>query len=306
MSTFIIVNPASRLGETGTRLAELTGLLDRHIGAYTLLTTTCEGDAERLAREALAQGATRLIVAGGDGTVSEVLTAMLAGRGTSAVTLGVLPLGTGRDFARLLGLGEHLGRAVARFAAGRTTPVDAGRIEARGPDGTPRTRCFLNIASFGVSGESALWLKARAADGKRGRLSYLMSCVAGITRYRAPRVTLHLDGAPLHDGPLLLAAAANGQYFAGGIQVAPQALINDGQLDVVVVPKLPLATTLRRMPLLMLGEHVDGRTVHVRRGRLLEATSEAAVWIEADGEPIGTLPARFELLPSAVSLGGLP
>lgn len=306
MSTFVIVNPRSRLGETGRRLHELGRLLQKYVGEYELLETQSEGDGERLAQEARAAGATRIIVAGGDGTVSEVVTGLTAVDAKTDIELGILPLGTGRDFARLLRLGRELEPSVARFRHGKTRRVDAGRLRARSVDGTERVRCFMNIASFGLSGESALWLKQQAARGTRGPLSYLMSSVVGLSRYAAPSIRLTLDDKLIHDAPLSLAAAANGQFFAGGMQIAPEARIDDGLFDVIVVPKLPMLESLVRLPLLLRGAHVDGQRIRMLRGRVLEATSTADVWIEADGEPVGLLPARFEIMPAALTLCGLP
>ena len=117
MSTFVLVNPSSRSGATGRRIGELEVLLRKHLGAYELLATECEGDGERLACRAVERGATRLVIAGGDGTVSEAVSGLLqCGRG-HAVEIGLLPLGTGRDFARLLGLGTDLEASVARLPA---------------------------------------------------------------------------------------------------------------------------------------------------------------------------------------------
>ncbi len=306
MRTFAIVNPKSRLGETGKRLAELTQLLTEHVGEHVLLTTERPGDGARLAREARDSGATRIVVAGGDGTVSEVVTGLLAEEGKSEVELGLLPLGTGRDFARYLGLGRELSAAVSRLSNGKTRWVDAGRISARNQDGSERTHCFLNIASFGLSGESTLWLKEQAETGKRSRASYIMSSVVGLARYAAPAITLTLDERVIFDGRLSFAAAANGQYFAGGMQVAPRAQIDDGLLDVIIVPKLPALAAMARLPLLMRGKHIDGRTIRMERGRSLRAVSEGTVWLEADGELIGMLPARIDILPRAIRLCGLP
>lgn len=306
MSTFVIANPKSRLGQTGERLPELRILLLRHLGEHTLLETTGEGDGERLAREALSRGAARIVVAGGDGTVSEVVTGLLRESDKTDVALGLLPLGTGRDFARLLGLGSDLEQAIRRLSHGKQRRVDAGRIEAKSPDGSARTRCFLNIASFGLSGESTLWLREQAETGKRTRLSYLLSSLVGLKRYTMPSIRIELDEQVVHDAPLTLVVAANGQYFAGGMQVAPEAQIDDGLLDVVLVPKLPVLSALSRLPKLIRGKHVDGRTIRVLRGRRLTAQSTQTVWLEADGELIGQLPVRIEVLPAALTLFGLP
>jgi YegS/Rv2252/BmrU family lipid kinase len=306
MSTFVIVNPKSRLGETERRMPELSRLLDQHLGPHTLLETTQEGDGERLACVAVDGGATRIVVAGGDGTMSEVVSGLMHAGALSRVEVASLPLGTGRDYARLLGLGRDMRASVERIARGKKKRVDVGRIESRQPDGTTRTRCFLNIASFGLTGESMLWLREQAAQGKRNKLSYVTSGLVGLSRYAGPPVTLRVDGEVVHEGPLLFAVCANGQYFAGGMRVAPRAFIDDGKFDLVIAPKLPVTQSLLRFPLLMVGKHIDGQKIRMVRGRVLDAQTAQVVWIEADGEPVGMLPARFELLPQALTLTGMP
>lgn len=304
-SAVVLVNPSSRSGATGRRIPELEHLLQRYVGDYRVLRTERPGDGERLAFEAVEQGAQRLIVAGGDGTVSEVVTGLLRSARASEVELGVLPLGTGRDFARLLGLGTDLEAAVVRLSKSPPRVVDAGRIRCRGRDGKECVRCFLNIASLGLSGESVLWLEEQAKRGKRGPLSYVMSGLVGLMRYRVPEVDVHVDGQHVHAGRLSLLAAANGQYFAGGMRVAPDARIDDGQFDIVVVRGMHKAASLLRFPNLIRGRHVNDAHVRVHHGRLVQVTSVDEVWVEADGELLGTLPATIELLAGAVTLCGV-
>ena len=304
MSTFVLVNPLSQSGATGRRVAELEKLLRQHLGDVRVLSTECEGDAERLARVAVEQGATRLVIAGGDGTVSEALSGLLRSGGADGVEIGLLPLGTGRDFARLLGLGSDLRASVERLANGRRRKVDAGRIACRAPGGGERQRCFLNIASIGLSGESTRWLQSRLT--RRGPLSYVKSALVGLARYAMPRVTVRVDDRIVHEGRLMLAAVSNGQSFAGGMRVAPSASIDDGCFDVVICEGMSAVSALLLFPRLVVGRHVGDRRVHVYRGTTVRAESAADVWIEADGEPVGTLPCTVDILPGAVTLCGLP
>jgi diacylglycerol kinase (ATP) len=304
--TVVIVNPHSRSGKTGGRLSELKRLLREHVGVFDFALTRGPGDATGLTRAALASGAERILVAGGDGTVNEVVNGVLDENPVVRPEIGLLPMGTGRDFARMLKLGSDLEESVRRIVRGTRRRVDAGRVTFTSLDGAEHSRCFLNIASFGLTGESALWLEEQGQKGKRGKLSYVTSGLVGLTRYGAPEVTIRADGTTLFEGRLTLAAVANGQYFAGGMHVAPHARVDDCMFDVVVVPRLALAQSLAEFPRLMRGTHIHNPSVLVRRASVVEAESRGNVWIEADGEPIGLLPARFELLEGAVTLCGMP
>lgn len=304
-STFVLVNPKSRSGATGRRIDELEALLRQYVGPYELACTERAGDGERLARMAAERGATRVVIAGGDGTASEALTGIFRTKRADEVEVALLPLGTGRDFARMLDLGTDLETSVARIANGRRRKIDAGRVRFRAPGGSDDSRCFLNMASMGVSAEAARWLAARDRAGGRGRFSYVMSGLAGLRRYRMSHVTLRVDDRVVHDGPLALATASNGRSFAGGMRIAPGASIDDGVFDVVVVEGMSIPASLVRFAALFRGRHIDDHRTHVHRGAVIHAESVDEVWIETDGEPVGTLPATFEILPGAVNLCGL-
>jgi len=306
VSTFVIVNPRSRSGDAGRRLPELERLLRRHVPAHTIALTEREGDGERLAGEALRAGATRVVVAGGDGTMSEVVSGVFRAQAQARVELASLPLGSGGDFGRMLGLGRDLAQAVARLETGRRRAMDVGKLSCVGLGGEPRERWFLNITSFGMSGEAMLWLHEQGRRGKRGPLSYVESGLRGVMSYRARPVRVTVDGQLVHRDALLLGAVANGSYFGAGMHVAPDARPDDGVFDVVLAGAMSKAQALWLFPKLLKGRHLGDPRVQVTRGRLVELASEHAIWLEADGEPVGRLPARLELLPLALTFGGLP
>jgi diacylglycerol kinase (ATP) len=306
VSTFLLINPSSRSGATARRVPEIETLMRRYVGEYQVLRTECAGDGERLACLAAERGATRLVIAGGDGTVSEAVSGLLRCGRANAVDIALLPLGTGHDFARLLGLGVDLETTITRLSTGQRRRVDAGRIRCRSVDGSERVRCFLNIASIGLSVESVRWLAARGSEGRRGPLSYVMSGLVGIARYTTAAVIVRVDERIVHEGPLSLAAVGNGQYFGGGMRVAPGASIDDGLFDVVVIEGLSSVASLLMLPRLLFGRHIGDPRVRVHRGAVIRAESAVEMWIEADGELVGMLPGTIEVLPGAVRLCGLP
>ncbi len=304
----MIVNPRSRSGDVGHRLPELEHLLARHLPEHQLLVTEREGDGERLASEAARAGATRVVVVGGDGTVSEVVSGLFSSGG-GQVELSIVPRGSGGDLGRLLGLSSDPELALARLATGRKQVIDVGKLTCLGPDDQPRVRWFLNITSFGMSGEAMLWLAEQGRRGKRNALSYVESGVRGLFAYRSPPVRVRLDGALVHEGKLLLGVVANGQYFGAGMHVAPHARIDDGQFDLMLAGELSKLSALALFPRFIFGRHLGHPRVRMLRGRVVEVESEAKgeqIWLEADGEAVGRLPARLELLPAALTLGGLP
>lgn len=306
--TLVIVNPQSRGGATGRRLRGVESKLRAALGPLEVEQTRGPRDAERIAREAVRAGVETLVVAGGDGTASEVVTGILAAGLGGRAKIALLPLGTGGDLVRALGVPRDLDAALARVVAGKERVVDAGRASFRGRDGREATTFFLNVASAGVSG-LVCELVNRTPKSLGGTASFLIGTLRAIARHAPQPVTVCVDGETVHEGPLTLLAAANGRYFGGGMHVAPRARPDDGLLDVVWIGGLPKRRLLKRLPLLYAGRHLDAPEVRFRPGRRveLEPASGAAspVWIELDGEPLGTLPACFEIVPRAVTLLGV-
>jgi len=302
--TLVIVNPQSRGGATGRRWGEVERQLWDALGPLEIETTRGPQDAGRIAREGVRAGVERLVVAGGDGTLAEVATGLLAAGLGGEAQIGLLPLGTGGDFARTLGIPRDLDGAIAALATGAPRPVDAGQVCFRDPAGREDRSWFLNAASFGVSG-LVVDLVNRSTKALGGRVSFLIGTLRALARYRCPSVALRLDGELVFEGPLVLAAAANGQYFGGGMHVAPGARLDDGLLDVVVVPELGKVRLLAKLPTLYRGVHLEDPATQLHRGRVIEAEASAGVArLDVDGEPLGRLPARIEVLPGAVTLIG--
>ena len=303
--TLVIVNPKSRGGATGRRWSAIEAKLRDAFGAIEIERTRGPRDAERIAREGVRAGAEVVIAAGGDGTASEVVAGILgAGLGAYA-EVALLPLGTGGDLARGLGLAGSLEDAIARIASGKSRRIDAGRARFTTREGRELTTHFLNIASLGVSG-LVTQLVNDAPKTFGGRVSFFLGTVRAIARWRAVPVTIRLDGAVVHEGPLHLAAVANGRYFGGGMQVAPAARFDDGVFDLVVFRgEGGKGRLLRKFPLLYSGRHLALDEVTQQRGGVVEASSDAELWLEIDGEPLGRAPARFECLPGALRLRGI-
>jgi len=300
--TLLVVNPESQNGATGRRWRKLENRLRAALGAFEVEFTRVPGDAERLAREAARAGIGRIVVAGGDGTLSEVANGLLDADLAGRTEIGLLPFGTGGDFSRGLGLSRDLAAAIAILDAGRARTVDACRVTFRAPAGDTRIRHCVNVASFGLSG---LVSQIVNASGKRlgGRASFLMGALRAMARYQGADVSLRVDGEPVHEGPISFVAAANGQSFGGGMRIAPAARVDDGMLDVVVVPRHSTPRLIAALPSLYRGTHVTGSMAALHRGRVVEAeaTSED-VLIELDGEVVGTLPVRIEMLSGALTI----
>jgi YegS/Rv2252/BmrU family lipid kinase len=297
--TLLIVNPASRAGRTQRAFAGLERELREALGAHEREWTRAPRDAVRIAREAAHAGYERVLVGGGDGTASEVATGLVESGRAAEVALGFLPLGTGGDLLRTLGIPRGIGGALDVIRADARRQIDAGRLDYTDLSGARAETCFVNETSVGLAGLVASLVDAHKPLGATG--SFLVATLRGLARFRAHGARVRVDGELVHEGATVLATASNGRYFGGGMFVAPHAELADGAFDVVVIPGLPKPELLARLPMLYRGTHVSVAGVLERRGRRVEIEAlEAPHRFECDGEALGTLPLVAELLPRAL------
>lgn len=290
-----IVNPQAGAGAAGRRWACAERALVERIGPVRTFFTKAPGHATELARQ-LADWDT-LVVGGGDGTLNEVVNGLAAER--SRARLGTLPLASGGDFARTLGL-RSLEDAVEAIAAGRWRRVDVFRARYRGADGSTEERLFLNTASFGLGG--VVVRKARKWRFGPGSARYLAAAIPELASGRSYVVTLRLDDGAPAKFEITTAAVCNGQYQGGGIRIAPEAVLDDGLADVTVVERVSLGEVARRLPILYNGAILSHPSVRHWRAKRVRVEGEAPV--ELDGEAVGTLPLEIEALPGAVEVAG--
>lgn len=305
--TLVVLNPHSGGGKTARRFGELESQLRSTIGNLEVQRTLGHRDAERIAHDAVRAGVERLVVAGGDGTVSEVVTGLLAADVAHECQIGILPMGTGRDLPRTLGIPSDLRSAVEALGRGATRRLDVSRVTYRDGSGARRVVYSVNVTSFGLSGLTVEWV-TRAPHFLGGSFAFLVGALGSITRYRCRSVRILADGQEVCDEPVVLGAVANGRYFGGGMLIAPNASPADGLLDLVIVRELSKATLLASLPSLYRGTHLANPAVSVVRASRIEAhpsSPEAPpVWIDVDGEGLGTLPLEIEVLPQRVTLFG--
>lgn len=309
MKVGVVLNPAAGGGRLKRDWAQAAACLKRRFGTFDLRETQAAGDAERLALDLVAHGCGLVIAAGGDGTTSEVADGLLQAEQEHGRTaeLALLPCGTGIDFARGLGLPRDLDALVARMAEGEGRAIDAGRISYVDDHGALASRHFINIASAGLSGATD---RAVNADKRKGRVSakalFYWRTVAEFVRYRFQRVRITVDEWPPVEARVALVAVANGRFFGGGMMVAPDAVLGDGQFDIVVLRAASKARLIWDLRLVYGGRHRNHPAITIRRGRKvtvepLGGASDAAL-VDIDGESPGRIPATFEILPGALKL----
>ena len=237
----------------------------------------------------------RLLVVGGDGTLNRVVNRLDALGALARRAVGILPAGTGCDFARTLGVPRQPERAARRLLAATPRPVDLLELRRGG-----MRRLVVNVASAGVSGMVDEMVNARSA---RGELAYLACTLRGLARYRPVPCRVRLDGEAWYEGPVFLLAVANGRSFGKGMKVAPLAAVDDGLADVVLVRDVPRWQLPLQLPRIYLGTHLASPFVTWRRAREVDLEPLAPLpLLDLDGEtePSGSFTVR--VLPGALTM----
>lgn len=277
MRVSVVINPVAgvrggSLNRARRRAEQAFDLLTAEGADPEVLITERHGHARELAHGAVERGARLVIAWGGDGTVNEVATA-LAFTGAS---LGIIPAGSGNGLARMLGMPAEPRLALRRLVHGHDRPIDLG--EANG-------RFFVNVAGVGFDAHVAGCF-ARLGRARRGFLRYAAIVLTELGRYRAQAYTLELDAEVGGCESAFLLSFANGRQWGNGAVIAPQAQLDDGFLDAVLVETQSRAGILKAMPRLFAGtvERVPGVTI--RRVRRARVTSDAPLALHVDGEAV--------------------
>lgn len=300
---YAVVNPKAGLGKARSFWLKLEGQLEKEIGPISWDWTGTPMQATSMVRSALLQECDLILSVGGDGTHNEVINGFFVDGApvNSEACLTVVSCGSGADFNRTLGITGEIATTVKTILSGRVRKVDVGRLDFVLPSGLPDQRLFLNIASLGLSARvnKNLGSQPRLLGGS---VRFLLATVQALRQNRTETVNLEVDGDELSDQAITLVVAANGQFFGGGMRVAPRAQLDDGLLDLVVIGAVGLKDLIRWGPRFYLGRHLTHPRVHYLKAHTIRALGEASVLVEADGETLGSLPARFTLLHKALRL----
>jgi YegS/Rv2252/BmrU family lipid kinase len=294
-SWLVIVNPASGRPDGGAGWRAIEQALREAAVTFDVIRTEQPGHGEELARAALLQGRRHIAVAGGDGSVNEVVHGIMnAGLAeTRDVTLAAIPTGTGNDWARTLGITRRADDIARVIAAGRTMLHDVGAIDF--PDSGGSRRWFINVAGAGYDA----WVTEHVPRPVPSAFTYLGIALRGLLSYRAPDFAVTVGDARF-EGRMLLAFVANAQFCGNRMHVAPAARVDDGLLDVLAVDDLSLLQALPKLGKLYRGRILGDRAVHHARAARVRIETRPAATIQADGQIVGRTPAEFSLLTQAL------
>ena len=294
MHSLLILNPTAGQGRPQESLTALKQTLAPVIG--TVIVTQGPGDAEQAARTAKAQGYEAVLVAGGDGTINEVVNGLLtAGTDAGILPLGLVPLGTQNVLAHELGLPSgDLEATLAVLQAGKCRQIDVGRA---GP------RYFLLMAGFGFDAQVVREVLP-SVKALLGPAAYAFATVGALATYHSTAIRLRLDGEEVRSEAYLVVVANTASYAYRQIKLAPFAALDDGWLDVCVFERAPTDRVgfAAQMMAVLARRHLRDPRVRYYRGKHLILESDPPIQGQLDGDTFGMTPLEISVLPRALSI----
>ncbi len=288
-STLLIVNPTARHGETERLIPVVEHLLANM--RHDTVVTTHPGNAAELA--AAAADYDLVVACGGDGTVHEVLNGLMAHPTATRPALGLLPTGSGNDTRRTLGVSTDLSQSALELVTGERRRFDVGVCNGI---------YFNNSFAAGLDAKvTAKAVEYKVTTGRSGLWLYLTALlhvlVNDLTSFP---LSVSFDGQPVQSIDTLILAATIGRTYGGGFFITPDAIPDDGLLDVCMIDPMRLPEALARLPFVVAGKHTGMRPVHMSRHAAIVIECDSPVPAQIDGEVLLERRYEIEILPSAI------
>lgn len=293
MKSRLIVNPTSGTDDAPDYLQTINECLRERVGEMDIVMTVAEGDAVQAGESAAREGYTTLFVAGGDGTLNEVLNGVArVENGLNQITFGLIPLGTGNDFANALGLPEDVETALDVLLRGRVVEADVGRLN---------NRRFINVSAGGFIAEVSDAVNPQLKT-VAGKLAYLIGGAQVLLDYEpvGARIRLLEDGERVEERELKIQmfAVCNSRMVGGGRLIAPHAIINDRLLDVCVVEAMQTLEFISLLAEVSSGDHVEDERVLYFRAREIDFSFDRQIKVNTDGEVLEADACQYRLEPT--------
>lgn len=299
VKTTVIVNPTAGRG-AGARLSpEIAQCLVSHGMDVELFTTGGPGEATKLAYQSAVKGCPAVIAVGGDGTANEVLNGLMqAGGAADSTALGIVPIGTGNDFAFGAGLNLDLREACRIVARGESRLLDVGLFRADNEE----PRFFGN--GIGIGFDAMANIESRKVKRLRGSLLYLVAVIRTLAfYYETPQTTIRVDEEDLVQASLMI-SVMNGRRMGGAFYLTPDAQMDDGLLDLCIARKVGRTKMVAFVPRFMRGTHTTDPDITMGQGQKFAVVSDSPWAAHLDGEiyGVGALQYEIELLPQRLRL----
>jgi YegS/Rv2252/BmrU family lipid kinase len=298
----VIINPSSAGGKTGRLRSQIIVAIEKHLGnSSTLFVTEKPLDAERSARAAVTNGCDLVLGVGGDGTIHEIINGMFAGGHliNGDCQLGIISSGSGQGLAQSMDLPRQIDEQVQVIADGASRAIDVGKITLDQTKNGQAERHFVNECQIGIG---ASVVKHVQLKQKRygGLIGYGFGSLSVLLHHPNQQMTLVIDDNQEITQAFTGISIGNGAKTAGGMQLTPEATLDDAILDVLVMREQSVLQRLQNFPKIYSGRHLRSTKFGYYKARRIDISSAEHVLVAADGEIVGTVPCTIELLPAAL------
>ncbi len=301
----VVINPASANGATGKNWPKIAAAIELEGLSFVHNFTKGHWDAADITRRYLQEGYELIIAVGGDGTANEVVNGFFIDEKpiSNNAALGFISTGTGGDLGRTIGTPCDTREAVRHILNSPQRQVDVGRVTFINHAGGEEVRYFINVAGLGLDGDIVKRVN-ESSKAMGGFLSFLWGTLVSLALYKNQKMAVTVDDQLICDEPTTLVVVGNGRYFGGGMHAFPNAVVDDGLFDIIVLRNLGKINLLLTLPKVYRGTHLNNPRIKCLQGRKVKIENGGRILLNLDGEQPGSAPARIELLPLAINLKG--
>ena len=300
---FTIVNPVAGQGRALNDLPIISRLLREYKIDCEMVFTERKHHATQLTVEAIRAGYRRVIVVGGDGTLHDVINGIFIQKEvpTTEVQVAVIAVGTGNDWIRMFGIPRKYSEAIRAIAENHAFLQDVGVVSYE-ESSYRQSRYMPNVGGAGLDAAVIRGFDSLKARGHRGRILYVLSLIATFFGYRSTGMRIWVDDEQVVNDLVLSTSVGIGKYSGGGMMQTPEAVADDGLLDLTVISKIKWWQVPKALKCLFNGGIYSLPQVHLYRGTKIRIESSPEVPIEIDGEQLGTTPVEYTILHRAVQV----
>jgi len=298
----VIVNPNAGNGKGKKDWNTISSLMKKAELPFAVKFTERKGQAIDFTREGISDGFRKIISVGGDGTLNEVVNGVFLNVicSTTDISLALIPVGTGNDWGRMFGIPLDYEKAIKIISDNKQMLHDTGMISFY--NGTEKkSRYFINIAGLGFESVVVKRTNDQKDKGRGGKLIYFYNLLMSLISYKNTKAEVEIDGKKI-DANVFSINVGNGRYCGGGMRQTPNALPNDGLLDLTIINDMGKFEIIRNLKMLYDGSILSYPKIDGYKCKNIKVTSDSIIYTEADGESLGHTPVEFSIVPASLNI----
>jgi len=298
-----IVNPNAGNGKGKKDWEKISALLDKEHLPFIVKFTERKDHARNLALEGVTSGFRKIITVGGDGTLNEVVNGVFSNDtcSTTDISLALIPVGTGNDWGRMFGIPLDYERAIKIISENRMMLHDIGLISYY-EESRKKNRYFINIAGLGFESVVVRRTNIQKEKGRNGKAIYFYNLLISLFSYKNTKAEIVIDSKKKIEADIFSINIGNGRYCGGGMRQTPDALPDDGFLDVTIIKGMGKIEIIRNLKILYDGTILSHHKIDGYRCKNIKVSSESVIYTEADGESLGHTPVEFSIIPASINI----